>query len=917
MKGKRFLAVLMTALILSTTGVCTTSVSAYQLENEVVVSNSNGEYKTGNGTFLYSEIDNGLAVSVYNYEGASKNVVIPDEINGKPVTTIWFALAENKAIDSITLPKHLTKISRIGFGEANHVKEFKISNENTTFKTVDGVLYSKDMSVLIAYPTNKDNTSFTILSTVKEISVNAFAQNKNLVNVVFNNGVTTIGDFAFMGCEKLTAVEVPDTVNKMGACVFSSCKELTKAKVSKNSPVTGNTFKSCTKLKDVTIPEGVENIGVYAFTDCSSLETIKLPSTLKSIENFAFGATAIKKITVPKSVTSIGNHALGYGPAFNDKISDFVVCGYKDTAAQSYAIENGFAFAGVNAENYLVSLNKEKLTLGVNESYTLKPTLSPSGTTTYSWRSSNTAIATVNSNGKITAKAEGKTHIIVETADGATASCEITVKKAPTSVKLNKTAITLGIGEQFDFNSSLSDGSASYSTVYSSSNPNVVNVKSGGGLATGKATGTATITVKTYNGKTATCKVTVKKAPTSISLNKTSVTLGENGDSVDLNSKMPSGEASRVVTYKSSNINVATVNGSGVVTTKSKGTAVITATTYNGKSTTCKITVKQAPNSVSLNKESLKLGVGEVFDFNSSIPSGTVSYNRTFYSYNESILSIQKAGGLATAKSPGRTSIKVTTHNGNVAICDIEVGKAPTKLSLNKASATLGVGEKIDLNSKLPLGEASRVVTYKSGNTAIATVDGKGVVTAKKTGTVTITATTYNGKTATCKITIKNAPTSVSLNKTSATLGVGEIIDLNSKIPTGQASRVVTYTSSDNNIATVDGSGVVTAKKTGTVTITASTYNGKTATCKITVKKSPTSISLNKSRATIKIGETIDLNSKLPTGEASRVVTYTSGNTKVATVDGNGVVTGKKAGKVIITATTYNGKSTTCTITVK
>ena len=111
MKGKRFLAVLMTALILSTTGVCTTSVSAYQLENEVVVSNSNGEYKTGNGTFLYSEIDNGLAVSVYNYEGTSKNVVIPDEINGKPVTTIWFALAENKAIDSITLPKHLTKIS--------------------------------------------------------------------------------------------------------------------------------------------------------------------------------------------------------------------------------------------------------------------------------------------------------------------------------------------------------------------------------------------------------------------------------------------------------------------------------------------------------------------------------------------------------------------------------------------------------------------------------------------------------------------------------------------------------------------------------------------------------------------------------------------------------------------------------------
>ncbi|MBQ1992688.1 MAG: Ig domain-containing protein, partial [Clostridia bacterium] len=454
---------------------------------------------------------------------------------------------------------------------------------------------------------------------------------------------------------------------------------------------------------------------------------------------------------------------------------------------------------------------------------------------TYKWKSDNTAVATVNSNGKITAKAEGTVNITVETANGSKANCKVTVKKAPKSVSLNKTAITLGIGEEFDFNSSLSDGSASYSTVYSSSNPSVVSVKAGGGLATGKKTGTATITVKTYNGKTASCKVTVKKAPTSISLNKSSVTLGI-GDYIDLNSKMPSGEASRVVTYTSSDKSIAAVNGSGLVNAKKLGTVTITAKTYNGKTTTCKVTVKNAPSSVSLNKSKITIGIGETFDFNSSIPSGTASYSRSFYSYNSNIVSINKAGGLATGKSVGSATIRVTTHNDKNAYADVTVKKAPTSVSLNKTSATLGVGEKIDLNSKLPSGEASRVVTYTTADKSIATVDGSGVVTAKKTGTVIITAKTYNGKTATCKITVKKAPTGVSLNKTSVSLKVGEKVDLNSKMPSGQASRVVTYTSADTSIATVDGSGVVTAKKKGTAIITAKTYNGKTATCRVIVR---------------------------------------------------------------------------------
>lgn len=110
-------------------------------------------------------------------------------------------------------------------------------------------------------------------------------------------------------------------------------------------------------------------------------------------------------------------------------------------------------------------------------------------------------------------------------------------------------------------------------------------------------------------------------------------------------------------------------------------------------------------------------------------------------------------------------------------------------------------------------------------------------MTAKKVGTATITAKTFNGKTATCKVTVKKAPTSISLNKTSLTLKVGEKFDLNSSLPSGCASYSVVYSSNNSAVASVKAAGgLVTAVKKGTAIITAKTYNGKTAACKVTVK---------------------------------------------------------------------------------
>ncbi|WP_294907604.1 Ig-like domain-containing protein [uncultured Ruminococcus sp.] len=259
--------------------------------------------------------------------------------------------------------------------------------------------------------------------------------------------------------------------------------------------------------------------------------------------------------------------------------------------------------------------NEKPITLGVNEPY--KQVLdvdAGNGDYVYVWTSNRSVfpdLSAMNSTPKVKYKVSNR-RVILSLYPRQTGYADIlcstykksywsdkdswlkvTVKKAPAYISLNKTSITLGIGETFDLNSYVNSGAAAYSRPYSSSNSRVASVTKSGGLVTAKAVGTAKVTVKTYNGKTATCTVTVKKAPTKISLNKTNLTL-KVGQTFDLNSYVNSGAAAYSRPYSSSNSRVASVTKSGgLVTAKSVGTAKITVKTFNGKTATCTVNVKK------------------------------------------------------------------------------------------------------------------------------------------------------------------------------------------------------------------------------------------------------------------------------------------------------------------------------------
>ena len=494
------------------------------------------------------------------------------------------------------------------------------------------------------------------------------------------------------------------------------------------------------------------------------------------------------------------------------------------------------------AEPKYLTLSQAVLSLGIGERYTLCCTL-PDGSiaSNISYSSNNSLVARVDfKTGEVIAAGTGTAQITAKTPGGTKAVCNITVGYAPSSIVINKTKLVLGVGEKFNLNSYLPSGCASYNTAYSTNNALVADVVKDNGLVTAKAVGTAKITVKTYNGKTAVCVINVKKAPKSISLNKKQITLGI-GERFDLNSSLPSGCGAYSIVYSTNNAKTADVKrAGGLVTAKAVGTVKITVKTYNGKTAVCVINVKKAPKSISLNKKQITLGIGERFDLNSSLPSGCGAYSIVYSTNNAKTADVKRAGGLVTAKAVGTVKITVKTYNGKTAVCVINVKKAPKSISLNKKQITLGIGERFDLNSSLPSGCGAYSIVYSTNNAKTADVKrAGGLVTAKAVGTAKITVKTYNGKTAVCTFTVKPQAKSVTLNSKEIVMYVGEAFDLNSSIPKNTAAYYRLYSTSHAKTATVTrGGGIVKALKVGTATISCTLSNGKKAICKVYIMSS-------------------------------------------------------------------------------
>ncbi len=623
----------------------------------------------------------------------------------------------------------------------------------------------------------------------------------------------------------------------------------------------------------ITIPsiingKSVKAIGAYSFAFNNTLKNVVIPNSITAIENRAFECCDnLSSVRIPETVTSFGPSVFAYS---NYNLKLYVKRG---SQAEKYAKENELHYV-YYSEVDSIRLNKSSTTIFLGKSETLTYSMQPQSTFNeqVTWSSSNKQIASV-SNGKITAKSVGTATITAKSDNGKTASCTVTVTATVSGISLNKSATVLGIGESDSLKATLlPEGVTDHNLTWTSSNKNIVSVSNG--KITAQKIGTASITVKTSNGKTATCSVTVKNAPSKVTVTKDMVTLGV-GEKYTLGSGINDSAGCATRIFSTSNANIVRLTRTtwqGELVAVKPGIAYITVKTYNGKTATCKVTVKNAPSKVSITKGIVTLGVGESYSISSSIPDGTGAAKRTFRTSDTSVIQMTKTDwtGNFKALKPGVAYVTVRLYNGKEASCKVTVKAVPSKVSLNKGVLSLGVGETYQLNAVLPANTGAAKRIFRTSNSSVikmTKIDWEGQFTAVKPGIAYVTVRLYNGKEASCKITVKAAPNKVSLNKTTITLGVGETAQLSAIIPSNSAAATRTFYSGNSSIVRMTSTnwiGKFTAIKIGTTYVSVKLYNGKTASCKVIVKERAGSYSFgfdqNERNILLKVGETRKFN---------------------------------------------------------
>ena len=329
--------------------------------------------------------------------------------------------------------------------------------------------------------------------------------------------------------------------------------------------------------------------------------------------------------------------------------------------------------------------------------YKIKATIKPENATNKNikWKSSNEKILIVDQNGKITGKSIGTATITATTEDGGyKATCKVRV----TRLEINKTKVTINIGEKTDLEIKYAGEGKKKDIEWKSSNEKIATVDANGKV-TAKKEGKVTITAKAKQNRIEKyCEVTVKKVDVKkINLNKTKVALNK-GETITLTGTIePTNATNKKITWKSDNTKIATVTKEGKVTAKTKGETKIRAIA-DGKEATCKITVSENVKEIELNKNQVKLYIGETFKLNATVKPSNAANKELKWESNDATIATVSKDGTITAKGLGETKIIVTAKDGSgtKAVCTITV-EDPYKYTFGKNTYKIAVKkEKLD-----------------------------------------------------------------------------------------------------------------------------------------------------------------------------------------------------------------------------
>ena len=488
-------------------------------------------------------------------------------------------------------------------------------------------------------------TSVTIPNSVSSIGLGAFRDCSGLTSVIIPNSVTSIGDYAFEYCSGLTSVTIPNSMTSIGWRVFSNCTGLTSVTIPNSVTSIGiAAFQYCSGLTSIAIGSGIEDIGNQAFADCPELTDVycyaeNVPSTnvdafegsyieyatlhvpkgcidaYKAVEpwkNFKSilemvdakvklsktkaviekGKTLTLKATITPS--DLPDKSVTWESS-NTKVATVTSAGKVKgvrTGTATITCTSNSTGAKATCKVYVgcVKLDKTEVSILKGKTTTLTATVYPSSLKDKSvtWESSNTAVATVTTAGKVEGVEAGTATITcTSNATGLKAICTVTVVNG--FVNLNKTEAYVEKAKTMTLKATVTPETLEDKSVtWESSDPKIVKVSSAGKIK-GVKYGTATITCTSVaTGAKATCKVTVGK----VIIGTSDVTIKKSRSVTLYATVYPTDLADKSVIWESSDTQVATVTSKGKVKGIAAGTATITCTSVaTGLKGTCTVTV--------------------------------------------------------------------------------------------------------------------------------------------------------------------------------------------------------------------------------------------------------------------------------------------------------------------------------------
>ncbi len=474
-----------------------------------------------------------------------------------------------------------------------------------------------------------------------------------------------------------------------------------------------------------------------------------------------------------------------------------------------------------------ITLDKTSLSMKVGETETITATVNPENATdkTVTWGSSDVSVATV-ADGRVTAKKSG-TAIITAKSGSCIAECTVTISVDVESVTLDKTTLSLAVGETTQLTATVKpDDTTDKNVAWASSDESVATVADG--RVTAKKSGEATITAKS-GSCIAECKVTITVSTETVTLDKTTLSLAIGETATLVATVKPDDATDKNVSWTSSDESIAKVDNGNVTAIKA-GKANIVAN-CGGKTAECAVTVTVPTGSVTLDKTTLSLAVGETAQLTATVkPDDATDKNVMWTSSNESVAKVDN--GKVTAVMSGNATITAKC-GGKTAECVVTVSVPVSSITLDITSISLTVGETAQLTATVkPDNATDKTVVWTSSDESVAKVV-NGKVTAHKSGTTSIAAR-CGSKSAECIVTVIVPVSSVTLDRNDLMLPVGDAATLIATVkPDNATSKNITWSSSNESVATVNNGNVIAAKE-GEVIISASVGN-VVAYCKVVV----------------------------------------------------------------------------------